>query len=54
MLYLFVWQEPLLAPQRLEEWEGSEEERPGRLSAAGSMVSLSRGCGADYEGYIML
>lgn len=30
---------------RLEEWEGSEEERPGRLSAAGRMVSLSDRCG---------
>lgn len=59
-LFLSVfWQEPLLAPQsfsRLEEREGSEEERPGRLSAAGRMVSLSHGCGwgGDYNVYFML
>lgn len=35
---------------RLEEWEGSEEERPGRLSAAGRMVSLSDRCGVGLGG----
>lgn len=39
---------------RLEQWEGPEEERPGRLSAAGRMVSLSDGCGGHYQLYIML
>lgn len=58
MLYLFLSLAGASAGttelSRLEEWEGSEEERPGRLSAAGRMVSLSHGCGLDFKVYNML
>lgn len=58
MVYLFIsLAEAFAGPaefSRLEQWEGSEEERPGRLSAAGRMVSLSDGCGEHYKVYFML